>query len=400
MKLRSKAVLIPTILFLVCVVLNLLAWQSEGFCDGYLRTVFPALSTAGAFVTSFLPLPLGLLLTLLGIAVVLIGAPTALILHHKLPAHRPKIRKITLLTLTWIILFVTVTETFNCFILYHTTSRRDPNEAGASVEVLISCLTDTAAELERLSPSISRTGMGFAKYDGSEAQLDDEIRAAMRKYGETDDQFDGYYPNIKRLWLAELFRYVGTTGMYFPYAMEATISPQLSYIDTAFTGCHELSHLKGVMREDEANYIAYRACRDADSAFLQYSGAVNLYRYLRGSVLDLLNEAEAAGDTALADSLGGAIAVADGMAFDNALAYMDFFNYYRFAADTAEELAQEQDAYADTVLPPAATEVIEQVSDTVTDTSMKLNGVQSGIRSYGEMVDLVLRDYMNETGQE
>lgn len=39
-----------------------------------------------------------------------------------------------------------------------------------------------------------------------------------------------------------------------------------------------------------------------------------------------------------------------------------------------------------------ATETVSEISDTATDTSLKINGVQDGSQSYGRMVDLLL-DY-------
>lgn len=38
------------------------------------------------------------------------------------------------------------------------------------------------------------------------------------------------------------------------------------------TMCHELSHLSGYMREDEANFIAFLACLQSDDPEFRYSG--------------------------------------------------------------------------------------------------------------------------------
>ena len=38
--------------------------------------------------------------------------------------------------------------------------------------------------------------------------------------------------------------------------------------------CHELSHICGFMREDEANFISYLACYHSSSTELRYSGAM------------------------------------------------------------------------------------------------------------------------------
>ena len=46
----------------------------------------------------------------------------------------------------------------------------------------------------------------------------------------------------------------------------------MPYYNIPHTICHELSHLKGFMREDEANFIGYLACIGSDSPDFRYSG--------------------------------------------------------------------------------------------------------------------------------
>ena len=45
------------------------------------------------------------------------------------------------------------------------------------------------------------------------------------------------------------------------------------------TICHELSHLKGFMREDEANFIGYLACIRSDDPMFRYSGYLTGWIY-------------------------------------------------------------------------------------------------------------------------
>ena len=44
--------------------------------------------------------------------------------------------------------------------------------------------------------------------------------------------------------------------------------------------CHELSHLKGFIYEDEANFIGYIACTDSDDPLFQYSGYLSVLSYV------------------------------------------------------------------------------------------------------------------------
>ena len=76
-------------------------------------------------------------------------------------------------------------------------------------------------------------------------------------------------------------------GVYSPFTVEANYNGDMPDYNVPHTLCHELSHLKGFMREDEANFISYLACYNSDNTELRYSGAMmglihatnRLYRY-------------------------------------------------------------------------------------------------------------------------
>ena len=68
--------------------------------------------------------------------------------------------------------------------------------------------------------------------------------------------------------------YMKILGMYAPFTIEANYNANAPDFAKPFTVCHELSHLKGFMREDEANFIAYLACTGSDNVYLQYAGWV------------------------------------------------------------------------------------------------------------------------------
>ena len=38
-----------------------------------------------------------------------------------------------------------------------------------------------------------------------------------------------------------------------------------------------MAHISGFMREDEANFLAYAACRASEDQFFRYSGALTAY---------------------------------------------------------------------------------------------------------------------------
>ncbi len=106
------------------------------------------------------------------------------------------------------------------------------------------------------------------------AALSDRVVAEMQQLGSTYPVFSGYYSRPKGLGLSILMSETNMTGIYSAYTREANYNRLMPAYNTAFTMCHELSHLKGVLPENEANFAAYLACRDSTDHDIAYSGAM------------------------------------------------------------------------------------------------------------------------------
>ena len=57
--------------------------------------------------------------------------------------------------------------------------------------------------------------------------------------------------------------YADIAGMYFPFTVESNINADGPFFTIPATMGHEMAHQCGFMREDEANFIGYLACKDA-----------------------------------------------------------------------------------------------------------------------------------------
>ena len=130
------------------------------------------------------------------------------------------------------------------------------------------------------------------------------------------------------------------------------------------TMLHELAHLRGFMREDEANFIAYLAGMESDHPEIQYSS------------------------TMLALIISG-----------NALYDEDTSLYFEIRDQYSKEIVNDIRAnarywqqYEDTV--------ISTMSNKINDTYLKANDQSDGVKSYGRMVDLLLAKYREDHGEE
>lgn len=94
------------------------------------------------------------------------------------------------------------------------------------------------------------------------------------------NQLSSYYYDFtgrpKATWFSLLMSELHITGIDFPFTSEANVNYLLPSIDIPFTMAHEIAHLKGVMREDDANTVALYVCITSNDPYVRYSG------YFRG----------------------------------------------------------------------------------------------------------------------
>ena len=179
---------------------------------------------------------------------------------------------------------------------------------------------------------------------------------SMKGLGTAYPQLSGYYPYPKPLMNPRLLSIQQLCGIYSPFTIEANYNREMPYYNIPHTICHELSHLKGFMREDEANFIGYLACIGSDSPDFRYSG------YLTGWVY-----------------AGNALAKADLEAY--------YELYGRLAPEAARDLAWNNQFW------DRFDGKVAEASTQLNDRYLKANNQEDGVRSYGRMVDLMLAYY-------
>ena len=178
-------------------------------------------------------------------------------------------------------------------------------------------------------------------------------RQALSGLGEEFPVLKGFYPAPKPLLISRILSVQQLCGVYSPFTVEANYSREMPLYNIPHTICHELSHLKGFMREDEANFIGYLACIRSEDSYFRYSG------YLMGWVYagNALAKADPEGFQALRSQLP-----------EEALADLSYNNAFWDSFDTQ----------------------IAEAATKVNDTYLKLQDQKDGVESYGRVVDLML----------
>ena len=80
--------------------------------------------------------------------------------------------------------------------------------------------------------------------------------------------------------LSPWFRWATVDGMVNPLGLEVIVNPDVLPVERPFVIAHEWGHLAGWARESEASYVGWLTCRAGDR-LAQYSGWLSLYWHLR-----------------------------------------------------------------------------------------------------------------------
>lgn len=152
------------------------------------------------------------------------------------------------------------------------------------------------------------------------------------------------------------FRWTGVDGMVDPFALEVLANPDLLPWERPFVAAHEWAHLAGFADESEANFVGWLTCVRGDAGarysgwmFLLWETSADLDPAVRAAVLDTLGRGPREDMTAI-----------------------------------AERLRRGQ-------VP-----MLRLASWRVYDEYLKANRVDTGVRSYGAVVSLILRARFDE----
>ncbi len=163
--------------------------------------------------------------------------------------------------------------------------------------------------------------------------------------------------NVKYILLSEPMTYTHISGVYTYYTGEANININFPDYTLPFTAAHEMSHQRGIAREDEANFMAFLVCIGSENKYIRYSGYLNMFEYVSGALYSADKEAY----NKILDKTDLRIRY-------EMIAYSKFFDKYRESA-------------------------VSEISTAVNDTFLKSQGQEEGTKSYGKVVDLAVAYY-------
>ncbi len=202
-----------------------------------------------------------------------------------------------------------------------------------------------------------RDSSGSVEQDGYD-EINQKVIEAYTALGEDYPFFKGRYYPAKPFTASILFISLDITGMYTPYSGEANFVTHTAELTAPFTVAHEFAHRLSVAPEGEANFCAFLACTKSDDVMLNYSAYYLAYVYCHNALPSDMRAQLRRG-------------VGEQLAMD----INDVNRHYERYEGKANEIGNK-----------------------VNDTYLKVMNQESGVKSYGEVVDLLIAHYLENAG--
>lgn len=364
---KNTIICIGIIIFIS--VLNFMSVYIKGFADNYRKYVFVHISSIFSRITNIFRYSVGEVMITMGVFIVLMGLIIFIAGFMKYKWLK-SLRRIYFKIVVYILIFIYATETLNCFVLYHTTTIEntlykdiDLSSDISDGERLINVYNTVVDNINKLSSKMKRDSDGdlIKNYNYG------ECKAALRNISDRFTCLSGYYPSPKEIYYSDIMTQQYLAGIYFPFSMEANYNKLMYISNMPSTICHELSHLKGYIRENEANYLSFVACIESDNEFIQYSGYLSVFYYLLDDIETYATEEEKANMHKI-----------DKRAYDDTIFVKE---------DVFNEIEEKS---------LVSTDTLSDATDKFIDSNLKINGVSSGMDNYNEVVKLLIYYYCDK----
>lgn len=357
-------------MLLLSLMLNACARLVPGFANAYSRHVYAFLTRTQGSFSGLFPISLFELCTVFLLCFLIFDLVRTL--YHAFSSHKASQLLSFPLHCIYLAAALLLIYQTNCGINYHRTPfsveagirYSSEEESADDLRSLCRWLVSKIRETEKLAEVDDIRILGETQETKSAGALElfragRNGQAAMQKLGILYPELAGDYPYPKPLINSRVLSIQQLTGMYAPFTIEANYNREIPYYNIPFTICHELSHLRGYMQEEEANFIAFLACVNANDAYFNYSGYLSAWVYA-----------------------GNALYERD---------YTTFAALYGQLPDKAKQDLSYNNMFWDQYETP-----VSQTSERINDAYLKSNGQTQGVKSYDHVTELLLAYYCKQ----
>ena len=222
-------------------------------------------------------------------------------------------------------------------------------------ETALILLDHVKAELDEIG--YVESGSSVMPYRFSE--MSDKLNDAYEKFCEKYPMYQSMYSRLKPIMLSEPWTYTHISGLYSFFTGEANINVNYPDFIVVSTAAHEMSHQRGMGKEDECDFASFLVCTMSDDPYIRYCGYLENYRLVVSKLYTADNgawfEVRSQEDGRIAKELS---------------AFSKFFDKYR-------------------------ENVAAKVNDAVNNAYIQSHNQPAGVKSYGLVVDLIVNYIIN-----
>lgn len=345
--------------------LILIAKESSYFAEQiYAKHVYKWIAEVISTITGIIPFSLSEIL-IIAIPVIILTVTVRFILHLILDKNNRKdilIKGIlnVFCSISIVVFLFTMLAGINYY-RYSFASYSDLEIQASSVEELYGLSQNLVMTANELRTQITKTDSnGVFELSKNQYETAKIAARAMETLAKDYPILGGSYGDPKPVFLSKLLSQTEITGIFIPFTMEANVNVDVPDYSIPDTMLHELAHLRGFMREDEANYLAYLAGMKSGNVEFQYSSTMQ------------------------------ALVTAG-----NALYSQNPDMYYEIIGQYSEGVITDLRAN-NAYWQKYDNTVVSTVSDRINDTYLKANNQIDGVKSYGRMLDLLLAKYRKD----
>lgn len=346
------------ILIPLSLILTEIAKNSPSFAEFYSENIYKYISIFFNNISGIIPFSLAEIVVILLVLAAVFYIVFFIVMFIKKMGRRLKVIGNFLLNVLCVVCVTAFMFTTNCGINYYRMTfselsgievRKSSNEALYDLCVILA--RNATKAREKVQENI-----GIMCLDESVNSTAETAKNAMNNLSENYPYITSGYSVPKSVMLSLGMSYANITGVFFPFTFEANVNTDIPDYSIPSTMCHELTHLRGFMREDEANFVSFLACTKSDSAEFQYSGYMLGYIYASNALYSENPE--------------------------------KFYSLSEYISDGVSRDLQNNSEYWRQFETPVA-----QVASNINDSYLKSNSQQDGVKSYGRMVDLLISYY-------
>lgn len=232
-------------------------------------------------------------------------------------------------------------------------TRMGLNVTSRSVDELEAFVLKTAQEARDLRATLHEDENGVFAPEERKDELFSRLPAAYTALSEKHSVFLADATRAKQIFWSTGLSWQGISGIYIGLTAEPNVNADQPPLLVFQAAAHEMAHQTGIASENEAELVGYLACLNSSDPNIRYSGLA----YALIVAGNALYDADSTRYLSVTEMYGDAI-------WRDFTAYNSYWD--AFSGEVRESADRRNDAY------------------------LKHNSQQSGIKSYGEAVDLLL----------